>query len=100
MAVNHFQGSFLQDAFTDGMNDRTKHYRRILKMYKEFHEAVVSYNNAEGNLELFDEIFNDFVMIDVKQELESELELSQARISDVKVPNLNGDKLGEPQMWH
>ncbi|CAH8392239.1 unnamed protein product [Eruca vesicaria subsp. sativa] len=106
MAANHFHGSLLQYAFMSGMNDRIKPYRMILNIYREFHEAVVAENNDEvkvyriyGKLELFEVLFNDGVMMDVKEKLERELALAQARLSDVKVPNLNWEKLGEPQMW-
>ncbi|CAH8370798.1 unnamed protein product [Eruca vesicaria subsp. sativa] len=106
MSSHQFHGSMLQEAYTSGMNDRTNHYRRILNMYMRFHEAVVAKHDAEvevyrisGKLELFDEIFNDGVMNHVKDKLEQELALAHARLADVKVPNLDWEKLGEPQMW-
>ncbi|CAH8337574.1 unnamed protein product [Eruca vesicaria subsp. sativa] len=106
MSSHQFHGSMLQEAYTSGMNDRTNHYQRILNMYMRFHEAVVVKHDAQvevyrfsGKLELFDEIFNDGVMNHVKDKLEQELTLAHARLADVKVPNLNWENLGEPQMW-
>ncbi|CAH8383304.1 unnamed protein product [Eruca vesicaria subsp. sativa] len=106
MAANQFHGSMFQEAYMSGMNERTNHYRRILNMYMRFHEAVVAKYKAEvevyriaGKLELFEYLFNDGVMNHVKDKLETELALAHARLSDVKVPNLDWEKLGEPQMW-
>ncbi|CAH8334176.1 unnamed protein product [Eruca vesicaria subsp. sativa] len=106
MAANQFHGSMLQEAYTSGMNDRTNHYQMILNMYRRFHEAVVSKYDAEvevyriaSKLELFEELFNDGVMNHVKDKLETEIALAHARRSDVKVPNLDWEKLGEPKMW-
>ncbi|CAH8361086.1 unnamed protein product [Eruca vesicaria subsp. sativa] len=71
-----------------------------------YQRAVVAKYNAEvevyciaGKLKLFEELFNDGVMNHVKDKLEKELALAHARLSDVKVPNLDWEKLGEPQMW-
>ncbi|CAH8331775.1 unnamed protein product [Eruca vesicaria subsp. sativa] len=106
MAANQFHGSMLQEAYTSGMNDRTNHYRRILNMYRRFHEAVVANYDAEvevyriaGKLELFEDLFNDGFMNHVKDKLETELALAHARLSDVKVSNLDWEMLGEPQIW-
>ncbi|CAH8315591.1 unnamed protein product [Eruca vesicaria subsp. sativa] len=96
----------LQKAYTSGINDRTNHYRRITNMYMRFHEVVVANYKAEvevyriaDELELFEDLFNDGVMNHVKDKLETELALAHARLSDVKLPNLDWEKLGEPQMW-
>ncbi|CAH8365100.1 unnamed protein product [Eruca vesicaria subsp. sativa] len=96
MSSHQFHVSMLQEANTSGMNDRTNHYRRFLNMYMRFHEAVVAKYNAEvevyriaGKLELFEELFNDGIMNDVKDKLEKELALAHARLADVKVPNLD-----------
>ncbi|CAH8329198.1 unnamed protein product [Eruca vesicaria subsp. sativa] len=66
MAANQDYGSSLANAFTNGMNDRSKPYRALLKMYREYHEAVVARHNAEvevyrilGKLELLEDLFND-----------------------------------------
>ncbi|CAH8390642.1 unnamed protein product [Eruca vesicaria subsp. sativa] len=106
MSSHRFHGSMLQEAYTSGMNDRTNHYRRILNLYMRVHEAVVVKHNAEvevyrisGKLKLFEEIFNDGVMNHVEDKLEKELSLAHSRLADVKVPNLDWGKLGEPQMW-
>ncbi|CAH8288132.1 unnamed protein product [Eruca vesicaria subsp. sativa] len=96
MAAHQFHGSMLQEAYTSGMNDRTNHYRRILNMYMRFHEAIVAKYKAEvevyriaGKLELFEELFNNSVMNHVKDKLKKELALAHARLSDVKVPNID-----------
>ncbi|CAH8355552.1 unnamed protein product [Eruca vesicaria subsp. sativa] len=70
-------------------------------MYMRFHEVVVAKYNAEvevyriaSKLELFEELFKDGVMNHVKDRLEKELALAHARLADVKVPNLDWEKLG------
>ncbi|CAH8390314.1 unnamed protein product [Eruca vesicaria subsp. sativa] len=49
----------------------------ILNIYREFHEAIIAKNDVEvevyhisGKLELFEELFNDGVMMDVMEKLE------------------------------
>ncbi|KAL0722846.1 hypothetical protein Bca4012_037445 [Brassica carinata] len=99
-------GSSLQEAFNRGKYQTTEHYRAKLFMYKQQHDALIKkhaeeleVSKIEGKLELIDELFNESVLSEEKEKLESELVLAVAKASDVKVPTIDWFKLNEPQMY-
>ncbi|KAG2298705.1 hypothetical protein Bca52824_035177 [Brassica carinata] len=78
----------------------------MLAMQKEQLDAIVLKNEAEGEvraitakLELLDKLIPSYAMLSDKEKLESELRLAEVRMADVKVPELDWFKLGEPQMY-
>ncbi|CAH8384524.1 unnamed protein product [Eruca vesicaria subsp. sativa] len=99
-------GRSIKEGYWNGMYDRIKHYRALLKMYKELQQAEYERHQAElevyrisGKLEVIEDLFNDDALMEVKEKLKSELVLAEANLADKKVPTMNWDKLGEPHMW-
>ncbi|CAF2053645.1 unnamed protein product [Brassica oleracea var. botrytis] len=52
-----------------------------------------------AKLELLDKLIPSYAMKSDKENLESELRLAEARMANVKVPNIDWFKLGEPNMY-
>ncbi|CAN7056503.1 unnamed protein product [Brassica oleracea var. botrytis] len=96
----------LEEAFKNGMEGTTAHYKAILFMYKQVHDALIKKHAEElevarvqGKLELVDELFNMSALSEEKEKIESELVLAEAKAADVKVPYIDWYKLNEPQMF-
>nr|VDD44952.1 unnamed protein product [Brassica oleracea] len=53
----------------------------------------------EAKLELLDELIKLSALKSEKEKLEADLRLAQAKEADVKVPNIDWFKLGEPKMY-
>ncbi|CAN6802051.1 unnamed protein product [Brassica oleracea] len=99
-------GTSLEEAFKNGMEGTTAHYKAILFMYKQVHDALIKKHAEElevarvqGKLELWDELFNMSALSEEKEKIESELVLAEAKAADVKVPYIDWYKLNEPQMF-
>ncbi|KAG2312544.1 hypothetical protein Bca4012_027097 [Brassica carinata] len=78
-------GSTPQEAFKKAKLETQSHYRAMLYMQKNQLDAIVLKNEVDGELD--------------KETLESELRLAKARMADVKVPDIDWFKLGEPNMY-
>ncbi|KAF2560158.1 hypothetical protein F2Q68_00016261 [Brassica cretica] len=75
-------------------------------MYKEQkiaivakHEEDIEVNRIQAKLELLDELIKLSALKSEKEKLEADLRLAQAKEADVKVPNIDWFKLGEPKMY-
>ncbi|KAL0699645.1 hypothetical protein Bca4012_055767 [Brassica carinata] len=75
-------------------------------MCKQLHDAMIKKHDEErqvsriqGKLELFEELFKDTALTELKEKLESELVLAEAKASDVKIPYIDWYMLKEPQMF-
>ena len=77
----------------------------ILAMYEQKnaivakHEEDIEVNRIQAKLELLDELIKLSALKSEKEKLEADLRLAQAKEADVKVPNIDWFKLGEPKMY-
>ncbi|CAH8381929.1 unnamed protein product [Eruca vesicaria subsp. sativa] len=93
-------GRSMGEAYWNGMYDMIKHYRALLKMYRELqhaeherHQAGLEVYRIAGKLEVIEYLFNDDAIMEVKEKLKSELVLAEVNLADKKVPTLNWDKV-------
>ena len=99
-------GISLEEAFNKETEATMKHYQAKLWMCKQLHDAMIKKHDEErqvsriqGKLELFEELFKDTALTELKEKLESELVLAEAKASDVKIPYIDWYRLKEPQMF-
>ncbi|KAL0685673.1 hypothetical protein Bca4012_052521 [Brassica carinata] len=99
-------GSIPKDSFEKEKTETQSHYSALLTMQKEQTDAIIVKRDTElevrdinAKLELLDHIIAKSVPKSNKENLESELRLSEEKMADVKVPYIDWYKLDEPHMY-
>ncbi|KAF2539177.1 hypothetical protein F2Q68_00019757 [Brassica cretica] len=88
-----------------GKMETQENHRAILAMYEEQTNAIVAkhdkeieVNRIEAKMDLLDELIELSNLKSEKEKLEADLKLAQAKVAEVKVPNIDWFKLGEPKI--
>ncbi|KAF8105360.1 hypothetical protein N665_0158s0042 [Sinapis alba] len=91
----------------EGVKRETRaHYRAMLSMYKEKMDALIANHDEEievvrlqAKLEILRDLIELSDLKSEKQKFEADFRLAQAKMADVRVPNIDLFKLGEPSMY-
>ncbi|KAJ4885583.1 Uncharacterized protein Rs2_35676 [Raphanus sativus] len=82
-----------EDGFKEAKLDTTVHYRALLRIYKEFHDAVKAKHfeeceveRHEGKLEMLKQLEKGADPVKEKERVKMELQIARERSDEVKVP--------------
>ncbi|KAJ4901777.1 Uncharacterized protein Rs2_15728 [Raphanus sativus] len=99
-------GSSPKDAFKKGSRETKAHYRKKLAIYKAQtsaivakHEEAVEVNRIGAKLELLDHLNEASSLMSEKVKLQADLRVAKRKMSNLKVPNIDWFKLGQPDMF-
>ncbi|KAF8105302.1 hypothetical protein N665_0159s0007 [Sinapis alba] len=104
--IENDYGSSPEEGFKIGTRETRAQYRAMLSMYKEQTNALIAKHDEEfevvllqAKLELLGDLIELSALKSEKEKLEADLSLAQAKMADVRVPDIDWFKLGEAYMY-